>query len=413
MRRRIVVTGLGPVTAAGIGREAFWKSVTEGQVSLGPIDAFDTSEFPVKTAGVVRGFDPVTYINRRIVNQTDRHTHFGLTAAALALEDADLDLAHEDLGRVGVVVGNNLGGSIFGEEQLYNLHQRGARTVSAYQSIAWFYAATIGQTSIMYGLKGYSKTHIAERAGSLVALGDAFRVMQRGDMDVCLAGGCDAPISPYAMVGYLQTGLLATSDGSGRGERYAPFDRGREGLIIGEGAAILILEERDRARDRGARIYAELLGFGQTCDAVDYRASNDDGVQYARAIGLALRDSGVTPEEIGYVSVDGAAGRAEDPREARAIRLALGEAAATVPVSCPKTMFGHTFGAANAIEAAAACLTIWTGEVPPTVGLSDPDPECAISIVREPGLRTDRSYALVLGTARGGINGALVLGAPS
>jgi len=395
------VTGIGCVSAVGTGAD-FWRALLNGRSALGPIDSFDAVNFGLPAAGVVRGFDPADFMDRRIINQTDRHTQFGLAAADLALRDAGIEPAAVDCNRVGVVLSNNLGGSIFGEEQLVNAHTKGGQHVSAYMAIAWFYAATVGQISIRYGFHGYSKTHIAERAGALVALGDALRVVQRGDLDVCLAGGCEAPISPYAVLGYQDAGVLSCSG------RYAPFDRGRDGLVLGEGGAVLVLEEWEHATRRSARIYAELCGFGHTCDAVHFRDSAEDGVQYARAIRLSLADAEVSLPEVGLAIVDASAGVKADIREARAVRLAFGKHTEGLLVGCPKATFGHTFGAAGAFDTAAACLSLYNRAVPPIRDGIDPDPACALPVVTDRSVFLNSHAAVVLGTGRGGINAALV-----
>lgn len=408
MRRRVVVTGIGCVTASGVGHEECWQNLLKGQSMITAINAFDTTAFPIKLAGSVRDLNFSSFIPLRILQQTDRHTHLALVATHLGLEDAGLDLQAVDRERAGCVIGNNLGGSIFGEEQLRKLYSCGARTVSPFQSIAWFYAATIGQISIRYGLKGYSKTYVADRAGSLFAIGDALRAIERDDLDICLAGGCEAPISPYAVTGYIDTGILSRAGKQQGEECYAPFDERRNGLILGEGSAILILEELEHARRRGARIYAELCGFGQTCDGMHYQWSSTDGKQYARAMMLALQHAEVKPGDIGYVSVDGSGGRCEDIREACAIRRVFGDETDSLVVSCPKTMFGHLFGGAGAIDTAIACLALYHACVPPTVHVRNVDPSCILPLVIQEVVRLRNSHALVLATARGGINAALV-----
>jgi len=403
--RRVAVTGIGCLSAAGSGVE-FWRTLLNGKPAFGPVDA-DGGTPVVPLAGVVKGFEPADYMDRRISNQTDRHTQFGLGAAQLALADAGLDPAALDPNRVGVVMANNLGGSTFGEEQLANLHQRGGQRVSAYMAIAWFYAATIGQISIRYGFKGYSKTHVGERAGALIALGDAAAALQRGEIDLCLAGGCEAPLSPYAMLGYADAGLLS------RTGRYAPFDVRRDGLVLGEGGAVLILEEWDHAHRRGARVYAELCGFGHTCDGYDYRESAPDGAQYARAIRTALSKARVNLPDVRLVLPDAAGGTAADAREARAIRQAFGKHTDSLLVACPKAIFGHTFGASGAFDTAIACMSLYNRAVPPIRDGIDVDPECALPLVvdRSPFLYS--GAAAILGTARGGINAALVACPPS
>jgi 3-oxoacyl-(acyl-carrier-protein) synthase len=400
--RQVVVTGVGCISAAGSGMD-FWRTLLRGRPAFSKAERFDTRGFGTPLIGAIRDFDPDQHIDKRITIQTDRHTQFGMAAAELALDDAGLEQARLDPYRVGVVMSNNLGGSVFGEEQLVNLHTRGARHVSAYMAIAWFYAATIGQISIRHGFKGYSKTHIGERAGGLIALGDAAAAIRRGELDVCVAGGCEAPISPYAMLGYADAGLLSASG------RYAPFGIGRDGLVIGEGGAVLILEEREHARRRDARIYAEVAGFGHTCDAVDHKEGAEDGAQYARAIRLALSRAGLNLPEVGLVLPDAAGGGCTDAREARAIRQSFGKHTPSLLVACPKALFGHTFGAAGVFDAAIACLSLYNRCVPPIRDGIEIDPDCWLPLVvdRSPFLYS--RAALVLGTGRGGINAAFVV----
>lgn len=411
MKRRVVVSGLGCITAGGTTRQQFWQNLLQGRSMIGNIERFDVAAFPVKKAGMICDADLLLreHLPLRLLQQTDRHTQLALLASARALEDAHLDPGQLDRSRVGTIIGNNLGGSIFGEEQLLRLHTRGARAVSPFQSIAWFYAATIGQISIKYDLHGYSKTYVADRAGSHFALGDALRAIQDGDLDVCLAGGCEAPISPYALAGYIDAAVLSHAQDQAEPEHYAPFDLHRNGLILGEGSAILILEEASHARRRNAPIYAELCGFGQTCDGVHHRLSNADGVLYAHAIITALREAQVDPEALGCVLVDGSGGRCEDIRETRAINMAFGAHTSTLQVTCPKTMFGHLFGGAGAVDTAIACLALSHGYLPPTVQIRKLDPLCSLPLVRHEAVRLKKKAALVLGTARGGINAALVL----
>ena len=404
--RRIAVTGIGCLSSAGTGVD-FWRALLGGKPTFSAVEAYAGAEFGVPALGAVKDFLPGAYMDRRISNQTDRHTQFGLAAAHLALEDAALDTAAIDPYRVGVVMSNNLGGSVFGEKELFNVHARGGPHVSAYMAIAWFYAATIGQISIRYGFKGYSKTHVGERAGALIALGDAAAAIQRGEIDVCLAGGCEAPISPFALLGYGDAGLLSPSG------RYVPFGLHRDGLVLGEGGAVLVLEEWDRAVQRDARIYAELCGYGHTCDGHHYRDAADDGAQYARAVRLALAKARMSLPEVGLVIPDAAGGARADAREARAIRQAFGKHTDSLLVACPKAVFGHTFGAAGAFDTAIACMSLYHRAVPPIRDGIEVDPECSLPVVvdRSPFLYS--AGAVVMGTARGGINTALVARAAS
>lgn len=400
-RHRVAITGIGCLAATGSASE-FWPSVRSGHPALAPVETRNGDRPAVPAAGSIPAFDPLAYMERRIVGQTDRHSQLGLAAAQLALDDAGLSADAVNRARVGVVLANNLGGSGFGEQQLARLHGD-KRPVSPYMAIAWFYAATIGQVSIRHGFTGYCKAHAAERVGAHVALGDALRVIQRGDLDVCLAGGCEAPLSPYALLGYREAGVLSPTGA------YRPYSRHRDGAVIGEAGAVLALEAWDHARARGTPIYAELLGYGGTCDGVHHRDGAPDGHQYARAMRLALEDACLEAADVGVVLGDASGGRELDVREARAIRLAFSGDVDHLLVAVPKTLFGHTFGAAGALDAAVAALSLRDGVVPGLAESPELDPECELPFAtgRRRALRS--RAALVAGTGRGGINAALSL----
>jgi 3-oxoacyl-(acyl-carrier-protein) synthase len=398
VKKRAVITGVGCVSAAGIYPGPMWSNVLEGVSGIGPITRFDSSSFPNHVAGEVRA-DPADLVPKRVLMQTDRHTHHGLVAANLALTDAGVDVAQMDPGRIGLALANSLGGSTFGEEQLAKLYTRGARHVSAYMAIALFYAATVGQVSIRHNLKGYAKTPVADRAGAIVALGDALDVVGDGALDICLGGGCEAPVSPLAMTACLDTGLVAPGDGQ---VGYAPFNGG-VGYVIGEGGAVLVIEEREHALDRGVPIYAELAGFGHTFDAHHPIDPNPDGVQYARAMRLALESAGIEPGDVGQVWVEGLGSSGQDARELRALRAVFGESLDGIQLLCTKPLYGHTLAAAGGLEAAMASVAQRERSLPPVTFPTD-----GLPFVIGTGL-APRGHTLVIGTGRGGINAAIVL----
>lgn len=410
MRKRVVITGLGCISAAGAGKEEFWKNVIAGRSHFSSITQFDSTHFPIKLAAQINNVNFMRYVSPRIKQQTDRHTQLGLVASHFTLEDSKLDLEVVDLERVGTIIGNNLGGSAFGEEQLTLMHSEGANSVSAFQSIAWFYAATIGQVSIKYGFKGYSKTYTCDRISSHSAMGDAFRVIQRGELDVCLVGGCEAPLSPYAIAGYMKSNLLSFTENV---EDYKPFDVKRNGLIVGEGGAMLLFEELEHALKRNAKIYAEIVGFAQTCDAIHHHYPNPDGMVYSKSIENALLDSGVRTEEIGCIFVDGCGGKTEDIREFQAIKNLFGDKLNTISVVCPKTIFGHTYGAAGAFDMVVSCLSLKDNLVPPVANTTCVDQECSLPLVLGSPLELRKTNVLVLGTGIGGLNVALIVASPN
>ncbi len=405
-RRRVVITGLGIVSPAGIGWQPLWESVSAGCSSISRITSFNPDSFPSRIAGQVPCFDIEEYVPFTIAKQTDRFVHFLLASLTLALGDAGLDLKTLDPERIGCICGNNLGGVHFGERELRNLHAQGVREVSPYQAIAWFYAAGLGQLSINHRFKGICKVFVADRAGSAVALGYAMSVLRRGEADVVFCGGSEAPLAPYGMVGYQHTGLLSTRNDEPE-KAYLPFDVERSGLVLGEGGAVLVMEELEHARRRGASIYAELTGYGTTCDGVHHKERARDGKEFARAISLALEDGDLTPDDIDYINADGEATEDGDLTEAQAIHMIFGQRASTVPVSVPKAAIGHMFGGATAADMIINALVLKYGSIPPTAGLERPDPRCEISHVMGSSLNETVETALLNCRGRGGINYAL------
>lgn len=396
--RRAVITGVGCVSAAGLYPGAMWSNVLEGVTGLRRIEGFDSTNFPVHVAGEVT-VDPAAAVPKRVLLQTDRHTHHGLVAADLALKDAGIEAGQLDPGRIGVVMANSLGGSTFGEDQLAKLYTRGARHVSAYMAIALFYAATVGQISIRHNLKGYAKTPVADRAGGVVALGDALRTVTNGALDVVLAGGCEAPVSPYALTSCIETGLVGHTNGD---IAYTPF-AGGDGYVIGEGGAVLVIEELQHALRRGVPVYAELVGFGHTFDGRDHIEPSADGTQYARAIRLALDDAGIGPGDVGQVWVEGLGSAAQDERELRALRKVFGDALDGVRLLCTKPLYGHTLAAAGALEAAMAAVAQRERSLPPAAFPGD-----GLPFIAEAGVAPNK-YTVIAATGRGGINAAIVL----
>ena len=396
--RRAVITGVGCVSAAGLYPGGMWSNVLEGVTGLRRIEGFDSTNFPVHVAGEVTG-DPAAAVPKRVLLQTDRHTHHGLVAADLALKDAGIEAGRLDPGRIGVVMANSLGGSTFGEDQLAKLYTRGARHVSAYMAIALFYAATVGQISIRHNLKGYAKTPVADRAGGVLALGDALRTITNGALDVVLAGGCEAPVSPYALTSCIETGLVGHTNGE---IAYRPF-AGGDGYVIGEGGAVLVIEELQHAVRRGVPVYAELVGFGHTFDGRDHMQPSADGTQYARAISSALDDAGIGAGDVGQVWVEGLGSAAQDDRELRALRKVFGDALAGVRLVCTKPLYGHTLAAAGALETAMAAVAQRERSLPRAAFPTD-----GLPFIAEAGVAPSK-HTVVLATGRGGINAAIVL----
>jgi minimal PKS chain-length factor (CLF/KS beta) len=403
--RRAVITGLGVIAPTGIGTDAWWSATIRGQSGIGEITRFDASRYATRFAGEVDGFDATEHIDRRLVVQTDRWTWMGLAAAEMALKDAAFDPAEHDPATMSVITASSSGGNEFGQVEIQKLWGKGARFVGAYQSIAWFYAATTGQISIRYGMKGHSSVVASEGAGGLDALAQSRRALRRG-MDTIVTGGLEAPIGPYALCCQTDNGRMSTIPAA---TAYRPFDERASGYLPGEGGAILLVETLEGARHRGAPIYGEIAGYGATHDGRLSTNGAADSTHLARAIRIALDDAQITADELDVVFADGAGSPDADAAEAQALWTALGARARTVPVTVPKTMVGRTYAGGASIDASAALLSMRDGRIPPTINLERPAPEYPLHLVGERGEAADVRFALVLARGYGGFNSAMVL----
>jgi 3-oxoacyl-(acyl-carrier-protein) synthase len=403
--RRAVVTGIGVVAPNGIGTDPWWSATLAGASGIGPIERFDASRYATRHAGEVSGFEATDYIERRLVVQTDRWTWMGLAAAEMALAEAAFRPEEHDPYRMSVVTASSSGGNEFGQLEIQKLWSQGPRFVGAYQSIAWFYAATTGQISIRHGMKGHSGVVVAEGAGGLEALAQTRRALRRGQ-EAIVSGGLEAPIGPYALCCQLANGRLAADSSA---DAYRPFDERSAGYLPGEGGAILLVENLASARKRGVPIHGEIAGYGATHDGRLPGAEHPDGHQLARAIQLALDDAGVTPEQIDVVFADGAGTAAADRAEARALRTALGAHAGRVPVTVPKTMVGRSYAGAASLDVAAALLAMRDGCIPPTINVDQPVAGHGLRLVRDDPQPAPLRTSLVIARGYGGFNSALVL----
>nr|APD71741.1 type II polyketide synthase 5 [Streptomyces sp.] len=398
-----VVTGLGVVAPTGIGARQHWESVLAGKSGLGRITRFDPSGYPVRVAGEVPGFDAGEEVPGRLVPQTDRFTHFALAAAAVALADAGADPAAVPEYEMAVVTASSSGGTEFGQHEMERLYRKGPSWVGAYQSIAWFYAATTGQLSIRHGMRGPCGVLCCEQAGALDALGQARRLLATGSRLV-LSGGTDASLCPYGLVAQLSAGGLSTVDDPTRA--YLPFDAAASGFVPGEGGAFLVVESAASARERGAGHYGELLGYAAGFDPAP--GSGRPPV-LATVIRRALGDARLRASEVDVVFADASGVPEQDLAEARAITEVFG--AGAVPVTAPKTLTGRLYAGGAALDSATALLALSSGVVPHTAGLSRPAPGCEIDLVLDRPRQTAPRTALVLARGHGGFTSALVLGA--
>lgn len=406
--QKIAITGIGIVSPSGMEKRTFWANIKAGHSKVDRITRFDASKYPSHVAGQIHDLDAYSNVSSRLLKKIDVFSHMALVASEMAIQDAHLNLTQEELKRVGIFMGNALGGWLYAETELRDMYLEGREGVSPFMASAWFPAAPQGQISIHYGIKGYSKTIVADRASSLMAIAYAAKNLERGNNDFILAGGMEAPVTPYALLCCNTSGVL-TRRNHEAGSAYRPFDKTRDGLAIGEGAGVLILESPERARKRNVPIYGYVSGFGTTTDGVDRIEPAKDGQQLARAIQTALNDAGVEPSQIDYICADGAATVLGDITETKAIKQVFNSKAKKIPVSAPKSMFGNLLGASGVLDVATTLLAMENNTVPPTINYSTPDPECDLDYCPNTAQAKEIKNALVINRGRGGINAAIVL----
>ena len=374
-RRRVAVTGIGVVSPLGIGREEMWRSVSEGRSGAGLITLFDASDWPVRMACEADGFDPHDFMDRRVARRMDRFAQFAVAAARMAVADAGLPIDRDGEG-IGAIIGNGGSGSTSREEQHTVLLERGPDRISPFAIPLSVANMGAGQVSMELGLHGPVTAICNACAAGTDAIGTALDVLRRGDARAMLAGGADSTITPYFIAGFDAMRVLSHHNDDPAGAA-RPFDRDRDGFLVGEAGAVLVLEPLDEARARGAEVICELAGYGATADAFHITDPDPTGEPQARAVTAAIEDAGVAREDIDHVNAHGGASQPGDPTEVRALQLALGEeAAARVAVSATKSMHGHCMGATGALEAAITALALREGVVPPTINLHDIDPAC-------------------------------------
>lgn len=407
MPPRVAVTGLGIVSPIGIGKDAFWGALIRGESGVRRITRFDPSGFKTQIAAEVIDFNPEAYIDKKEARRMDRYTQFAVAATGLALQDADITAGSVDPDRVGVVLGCGIGGIETFEDQTRVLVARGPNRVSPFFVPMMIANMGAGYIAIVNGFYGPNSTVVTACASSNQAIGEAFRIIQRGEADVMVTGGAEAAITPVGIAGFCAMKAMSTrNDEPARACR--PFDAGRDGFIVGEGAAILILERMERAFARGARIYAEIAGYGQSCDAYHITAPDPDGSGAAKAMERALRDAGISPEDVSYINAHGTSTPLNDKVETMAIKKVFGEFAYRIPVSSTKSMTAHLLGAAGGIEAAACVLSITHDIIPPTINYEEPDPDCDLDYVPGKARKAQVEVAVSNGFGFGGHNATLV-----
>lgn len=406
--RRVVITGIGAITPIGLEREGLWDGLRARRSAVRSLTRFDPSIFRSHNAAEVTGFVASDHLEARRAKRLDRFGQFSVIASRMAVEDARLDLAREDRERIGAMMGTALGGVGYAEEQLGVFLSQGLRAVDATLALAVFGGASSCNIAIEFGVQGPNSTNAMSCASGTIAIGDAFRQIRDGYADVMIAGGAEAPLAPLCFGAFALIRAMSTrNDDPAHASR--PFDKDRDGFVMGEGASVLILEEHDRAVARGARIYAEVLGFGQTNDAHHMTAPRPDGSQAARAMRIALADAHVAPGEIGYVNAHASSTPLNDPTETLAIKDVLGDHAARTPVSGTKGYYGHALGASGAIEAAICAMALEREWLPPTVNLDVADDACNLTHVTGTGSDRGVEHLISNSFGFGGINAALVM----
>ena len=405
--RRVVVTGLGMITPLGIGVESSWEALIAGRSGIDRITQFDASAYPTQIAGEVKGFNPEDWIEPKEVKKMDRFTHLAIAASQMAVDDSGLKVTSDNAERVGVIVGAGMGGLPAIEHYCKVLLERGPRRITPFFIPMVIINLAAGHISMRFGAKGPNSAACTACATGSHSIGDAFRIIARGDADVMIAGGTESVIAPLGIGGFNAMKALSTrNDEPARASR--PYDRDRDGFVMGEGAGIIVLESMEHAKARGARIYAELSGFGMTSDAYHMTSPAPEGEGAARCMKLALKDAGMEPAEVSYINTHGTSTKAGDELETMAIKNVFGDHSRALAISSTKSMTGHLLGAAGGVEAVVSVLTIRDGVVPPTINIDNPDPECDLDYVPHKARKVDVKAALSNSFGFGGTNACLL-----
>ncbi|HSD21723.1 MAG TPA: beta-ketoacyl-ACP synthase II [Anaeromyxobacter sp.] len=407
-RRRVVVTGLGLVSPVGIGVEESWAALVAGKSGIGPITLFDASTFPTRIAGEVKGFDPTKFMDRKEVRRNDRFIQFALAAAEMAMKDSGLDMAKENPERFGAIVGAGIGGLGTIEEEHKVFLEKGVRKIGPFFIPSLIINLAPGQISLKYGMKGPNFSPVSACATGNHSIGDATLYIERGLADVMITGGCEATISPLGIGGFCAARALSErNDAPEKASR--PFDKGRDGFVAGEGSGLLILEEYERAKRRGAKIYAEVVGYGASADANHITSPAPEGEGGQRAMRMALGDAGIAPDQVGYVNTHGTSTPQGDVAECQAISKVFGEHAKKgLMVSSTKSMTGHLLGAAGGLEAVVSVLAISRGVLPPTINVDEQDPQCPLDVIPNHAREVRVDYAMSNSFGFGGTNAVLL-----
>ncbi|MCX7711046.1 MAG: beta-ketoacyl-ACP synthase II [Clostridia bacterium] len=407
MKRRVVITGAGVVSSLGFGVDQLWNAIKEGKCGISTVERFDVSNYPTKIAAEIKNFDPTQFIDKKEAKRMDRYTQYALAATKMAVEMSKIDLEAIDKDRAGVIVGSGIGGIETFEDQCNTLFEKGPGRVSPFFIPMMIANMASGRIAIEYGFSGFNECVVTACATGNNAIGDAFKVIQRGDADLMVTGGAEASITPVSFAGFCSQKAMSTNEDPSKACR--PFDAERDGFVMGEGAAVLIIEDLEHALKRGANIIAEIVGYGCTCDAYHITAPHPEGLGGIKCMNMALKDAGINPEDVGYINAHGTSTPLNDPGETRIVKAVFGDHAKKLAMSSTKSMTGHLLGAAGAIEALITAMALKEGFLPATINYNTPDPECDLDCVPNEGRKADIKYALSNSLGFGGHNATLAL----
>lgn len=405
MKRRVVVTGLGTVSPVGNDVETSWENILAGKSGVGPLTRLDPDNYSAKVAAEVKDFDIENYIERKEARKMDRFTHYALVSAQMAVKDAELEINESNAERIGVWIGSGIGGMETLENQFEIFQKRGYRRVSPFFVPMMIPDMATGQVSIYLGAKGVNSCTVTACATGTNSIGDAFKVIQRGDADAMIAGGAESPITQMSVAGFCANTALSTNPDPNTASR--PFDLNRDGFVIGEGAGVIVLEELEHALNRGAKIYAEIVGYGSTGDAHHITAPAPGGEGGVRAMKIALEDAGLAPEDIDYINAHGTSTPYNDKYETMAVKEVFGDHAYKLAISSTKSMTGHLLGAAGGVEAIFCVLAIKDGILPPTINYETPDPDCDLDYVANESRKKEINAVISNSLGFGGHNATI------
>lgn len=407
MKKRVVITGLGVVSSLGNDIKSFWNNIVDGVCGIGFIERFDTEQFGVKIGAEVKEFNVEEFVDKKEARRMDRNAQYAIGAAVSAIKDSGLDTEMINKDRMGVILGCGVGGIETFEEQLFVFKEKGAKRVSPFFVPMMIANMAAGQVAMVLGAKSINETVVTACASGTNAIGDAFKAIQRGDADIMITGGTEAAITPMSLAGFSSMKALSTNPDPKSASR--PFDKNRDGFVMGEGAGILVIEELEHAISRGAKIYAEIAGYGGSCDAYHMTSPNPEGKGAASAMEQAIKDAGISSSDISYINAHGTSTDYNDKFETIAIKKVFGDKAYKIPVSSTKSMTGHLLGAAGGIEGVILALSLKNNIAPPTINLETPDEDCDLNYVPNKAVYAELNYGMSNSFGFGGHNAVIVM----